>query len=210
MEYWDKRFSSEGRIWGDDPSKSAYHALKLFKRHDIKTILVPGSGYGRNSKLFSISNYEVAGIEISKTAFDIAKNFDRKSMFIRGSILDIPFSNKLYDAIYCFNVLHLLIEEDRLKFLKKCFNLLNYGGYVYFTVFSEKEKSFGSGKEIENNTFESKPGRPVHYFTRNDLKNLFSDYFIIKEGSFKEKENHGVLGEHVHNLRYIFAQKEKK
>ena len=172
MEYWEKRFSDEGKIWGDTPSKSAYHALKLFKKLDIKTILIPGSGYGRNSRLFSDCKFDITGIEISNIALDIAENFDRNTKFIRGSILEIPFSNKKYDAIYCFNVLHLLIKEDRSRFLRKCFNFLNYDGYIYFTVFSEKEKSFGKGKEIERNTFESKPGRPVHYFTLNEKQSL--------------------------------------
>jgi len=52
-EYWDKRFRSEGKIWGDQPSQSALIALKYFETRNIKSILVPGSGYGRNTKLFS-------------------------------------------------------------------------------------------------------------------------------------------------------------
>ena len=124
--------------------------------------------------------------------------------------MDLSVSNKNYDAIYCFNVLHLFLKEDRLKFLNKCLELLSNEGYVYFTVFSEKERSFGKGKQIENNTYESKPGRLVHYFTQNDLMNQFSEYLVIKEGIFKEKENHGIIGKHVHILRYIFAKKKKK
>ncbi len=64
-EYWDKRFKEEGKIWGESPSKSAYYALGLFRGHDIKSILVPGSGYGRNTKLFSSLGFKVVGIEIS-------------------------------------------------------------------------------------------------------------------------------------------------
>jgi SAM-dependent methyltransferase len=100
MEYWDKRFSDEGKIWGEKPSKSAYYAIKLFEKFDIKTILIPGSGYGRNSKLFSNANFEVTGIEISKIALGLARNFDTKTQFYEGSVLNMPFSNDIYDAIY--------------------------------------------------------------------------------------------------------------
>ncbi len=207
MEYWEKRFLDEGKIWGVKPSKSAYLAIKLFKKYNVKKILVPGAGYGRNTKLLSDSEFEVTGIEISKTAIDLAKSFDSNSRFFEGSILNMPFSNEVYDAIYCFNVLHLFLREDRFNFIIKCFDQLKFGGYVFFTVFSEKELSFGKGKKLEHNTFESKPGRPTHYFTQNDLYEHFADYIIIKNGIIKEEENHGNLGKHCHILRYIFAKK---
>ena len=210
MEYWDKRFSDEGKIWGDIPSKSAYYAIKLFKKNEIRTILIPGSGYGRNSKLFSNAQFEVTGIEISRIALELAKHFDTKTRFYEGSVLNMPFSDDIYDAIYCFNVLHLFTRQDRFNFLKKCFNQLKVGGYIFFTVFSEKENSFGKGRQVEHNTFESKPERPTHYFTQNDLKEHFTDYITIENGIIKDRENHGNLGKHTHILRYIFGKKDYK
>ncbi|WP_160644445.1 hypothetical protein [Chengkuizengella marina] len=50
----------------DQPSKTAEIAKELFKRYEVKKILIPGGGYGRNSKLFSTSVFEVDAIEISK------------------------------------------------------------------------------------------------------------------------------------------------
>ena len=75
-------------------------------------------------------------------------------------------------------------------------------------MFSEKEKTYGKGKKIEENTFESKPNRPTHYFTKEDLIEHFKDFLIIQTGVMEDKENHGEIGEHVHVLRYIFAQKK--
>ena len=207
MEYWDKRFLSEGKIWGDSPSKSAKIALKLFKKYKISSILVPGAGYGRNTKLFSDNGFNVVGIEISKIAFDIALHFDSKTTFINGSFLELPLLDKTYDAIYCFNLLHLFNEVNRREIIKKCKNVLQSPGYIYVTVFSEKETTFGKGKEIEPNTYESKPGRPTHYFTEKDIKELFNEFTIIKTGILREKENHGELGAHTHLLRYIFVKR---
>ncbi|MHA1534628.1 MAG: class I SAM-dependent methyltransferase, partial [Promethearchaeota archaeon] len=76
-------------------------------------------------------------------------------------------------------------------------------------VFSDTESSFGKGTQIEQNTFESKPWRPVHYFTEFDLREHFKDYSVIKTGIIEETEDHGELGPHTHILRYIFAKKEK-
>ena len=52
-DYWNQRFSNEGKIWGQKPSNTAKYALKLFKKYDIKKVFIPGAGYGRNSKFFS-------------------------------------------------------------------------------------------------------------------------------------------------------------
>ena len=209
MEYWEKRFSDGGKIWGTKPSKTAIYALELFKKHELLTILVPGAGYGRNTKLFTNANLNVVGIEISESAINIARSFNPETQFFQGSVLDIPFDDKKYDAIYSCNVLHLLLQDDRTLFLKKCYNQLRSGGYVFFVVFSDKEGSFGLGKRVEENTYESKPWRPTHYFTEIDLREHFKEYVIIETGIIEDHENHGELGPHSHILRYIFAKKKK-
>ena len=168
MEYWEKRFLDGGKIWGDKPSKATIYALELFKKYDLNRILVPGAGYGRNTKLFTDANLKVVGIEVSESAISIAKNFNPKTQFFQGSVLDMPFDDERYDGIYCCNVLHLFLKDDRISFLKKCYEQLTAKGFVFFVVFSDKERSFGKGKRIEENTYESKPWRPTHYFTEID------------------------------------------
>ena len=204
QEYWEGRYLGEGKIWGEAPSKSADAALQLFRTNRVKTVLVPGSGYGRNTKLFSNAGLDVTGIEISETAFKMAGQFDPRSKFYQGSVLDMSFDDRRYDAIYCFNVLHLFRQLERELLLDRCFNRMNKKGLAYFTVFSEKEPSFGQGAETEPNTFESKPGRPVHYFTEPDLRQQFHRFEIIETGIIEDPENHGGQA-HVHLLRYIFA-----
>jgi SAM-dependent methyltransferase len=206
-DYWNKRFSEGGKIWGTEPSKTAYYALDLLKNLEVESVVVPGAGYGRNTKLFSESGLKVVGIEISDYAIKEARNFDPKSKFYKLSALEIDSIGKKFDAIYCFNVLHLFREKERYLFIEKCAGVLNDCGFAFFVVFSDKEKSFGEGKEVEKNTFESKPGRPVHYFTREDLLAHFDRYNVIEIGEMEDKENHGEIGEHVHSLRYIFYGK---
>lgn len=204
-EYWEGRFVAEGKIWGDSPSLSAHSALKFFLENHVKSVLVPGSGYGRNTKLFSSAGLDVVGVEISETAYQMAKQFDPRSKFYRGTVLDISFDNRKYDAIYCFNVLHLFRQTGREMFLLECIRKLKDEGLAYFTVFSDKEESFGRGTETEVNTFESKPGRPVHYFTEVDLRNHFDGFEVMDIGNIKDPENHGGHA-HVHILRYIVVR----
>jgi 2-polyprenyl-3-methyl-5-hydroxy-6-metoxy-1,4-benzoquinol methylase len=205
--YWTNRFRNENKIWGDNPSKSAYHAIELFQTFKINKILVPGSGYGRHTKLFSSSGYDVTGIEISSEACSIAKKNDPNTKILNSSVLDIGFKNETFDAIYCFNVLHLFREKERKKFIYKCYQELKINGICFFVVFSEEEESYGKGKEIEKNTFESKPGRPVHYFSKHDLQQHFKKFEVIEEGIIDDPEEHGDIGRHTHRLRYMICEK---
>jgi SAM-dependent methyltransferase len=206
-DYWNQRFSEGGKIWGIEPSKTAYYALELFENLDVESIIVPGAGYGRNTKLFSEAGFTVVGLEISDHAIKEASNFDPKSKFYNISALEMDSIGKKFDAIYCFNLLHLFREKERFLFIEKCVSVLNDYGFTFFVVFSDKEKSFGKGEEVEKNTFESKPGRIVHYFSREDLLKHFDKYDVMEIGEMEEKENHGEAGEHVHLLRYVFCSK---
>ena len=202
QDYWDKRYQAEGKVWGEAPSRTAQYALKLFRQAGVKRVLVPGSGYGRNTKLFSSSGFYVTGIEVSRVAFDLARKFDPRSEFFNTSALDMSFFDNEYDAIYCFNVLHLFREKDRLRLISQCKKHLNKKGMMFFTVFSEKEPSYGEGAEIEKDTFESRPGRPAHYFSEEDLKAHFAKFTLIETGLMEDPEEHGGKP-HVHVLRYI-------
>ncbi len=206
-EYWNKRFSEGAEIWGVKPSKTAHYALKLFKSLNVRSVIVPGSGYGRNTKLFGEAGFKVVGVEISDNAVKRARKFDTKSKFYRRTALEIDSLVEKFDAIYCFNMLHLFKEKERLLFIDKCNEILNDHGFTFFVMFSDKEESFGKGKKIEKNTFESKPGRIAHYFTREDLLAHFKNFDVIEIGKMTDEENHGEVGKHIHRLRYVFCSK---
>ncbi len=80
--YWETRFTKEGKIWGDSPSRTAIHALELFQKYGVEKILVPGAGYGRNTKLFSSAGFNVVGVEVSEIALDLARQYDPRTTFL--------------------------------------------------------------------------------------------------------------------------------
>lgn len=207
-EYWDERYRAEGKIWGETPSQTAVYALELFKKENVIKMLVPGSGYGRNTRLFSSSGFKVTGVELSETACKMAHQFDPATRIFNDSVLDISYLGTKYDAIYCFNVLHVFREYDRALFFNQCISRIKKGGVMFFTVFSENDPSYGTGKEIEKNTFESRPGRAAHYFSEDDLKAQFKKTEILETGLMEDPEDHGE-GPHTHLLRYIYARKIK-
>lgn len=207
VNYWNKQFSDDSHIWGDQPSIATEIALSLFKKNIIKKLLIPGVGYGRNSKPFTASGFSVTGVEISPTACDLAKKYDPLLNLIEGSIFDVKLSTGEYDAIFCFDVLHLFLEEDRTRFIKKCAEKISPNGFMFFTALSEKDEYFGTGNVVESNTFEVKQNKLIHFFTQSDLAESFNKFIKICEGEFTDTVNHKTHGQKNYQVRYIYVQK---
>ena len=210
MSYWDLRFQREGRIWGDEPSRTVIYATDIFREHSIDGVLVGGSGYGRNAEALAQSGLSVSGLELSNVAYQMAvQSCKQKRLSITyslGDLLNMPYKDNVFGGIYCFNALHLFLENDRMRLVGETFRVLKPSGLALFTVFSEKDPSFGIGEEVEPNTYESKKGRPSHYFTEHDLNSNFSTFKILFHKAIYEEENHDP-GPHAHLLRLILAQK---
>lgn len=207
ISYWNKQFSDDGLIWGDQPSIATEIALSLFKDDKVKKLLIPGVGYGRNSKPFTSKGFTVTGIEISPTACKLAKKYDPLLNLVEGSIFDVELSTEKYDAIFCFDVLHLFLKEERTKFIKKCEKKLNPNGFMFFTVLSENDDYFGTGNEVETNTFKVKQNKLIHFFTQADLAESFKDFIKIQEGEFTDTVDHTSHGQKSYKVRYIYVRK---
>ncbi len=208
-DFWEKRYRSEGKIWGDTPSVTARYACRHFLARGVKSVLIPGMGYGRNARVFREAGMAVSGIEISREAVSILRKDFPEIRCQEGSVLDVPFGGP-YDAIYCFNVVHFFRLNERRAFLEKCLAALPECGLAFFTGLSEKDPQYGRGAEIEPGTFESKPGRPVHFFTAEDVRACFNGFNVLESGLVEDEEDHGEEGPHVHALRYILAEKPGK
>ncbi len=179
-DFWNAQFSNHRYIWGESPSKSAEIALSRFGQYQVNKILVPGSGYGRNTKLFSTAGFDVTGIEIAEEACRLAQEYDPATKLYHGSFLDDNLVQGQYQGIYCFNVLQLFLKTDRIRFVHKSAQLLSPKGLMFFTGISDQDASFGQGEEVEEYTFAVKPDKVLHYFTLDDLKFIIKIKFIIK------------------------------
>lgn len=51
-EFWEEAFKEKQEMWGFEPSASTLLANDLFMEQDVKNILIPGIGYGRNAQIF--------------------------------------------------------------------------------------------------------------------------------------------------------------
>ena len=204
-QHWSNRYTEKKHIWGKEPSGVARDALELFQKHGLENLPLAACGYGRNSKLFAEGGMDVTGVDASDVGIEMAREFDPKSEYVCASVLDMPFDGP-FDAVFSINALHLFPKDERAKFIAECMKRLRKGGLGYFAVFSEQEFSYGNGPKLEENTFESLPGRPAHYYTEEDLRGEFDAYEIVDTGLIEDMDQHADVS-HRHMLRYIVARR---
>ncbi|HEY4786211.1 MAG TPA: class I SAM-dependent methyltransferase [Bacteroidales bacterium] len=180
IEYWESRFTIEGAMWKFEPADSAIVAMDLFKSYTINNILIPGFGYGRNAKLFLDNGFKVTGIEISKSAIELARRNGLDCIIHHGSVTSMPYDNQKYDGIYCYALIHLLNQRERRNFLKSCYDQLNQKGLMIFVVATKKLNMYGTGKYLSKDRYEISKGLRVYFYDDNSVKNEFINYGLIK------------------------------
>ena len=87
-DFWESNFIEKQTMWGFEPADSAIMVKDFFVENKITDILIPGIGYGRNAKIFLENEMNVTGIEISKTAIELARIQNRLDIPIRHGSVD--------------------------------------------------------------------------------------------------------------------------
>ncbi len=194
-EFWEESFIEKQTMWGFEPSNSAIITKDFFIEKKIKDVLIPGIGYGRNAKIFLDNGINVTGIEISKTAIELAKTQHKLDIPIyHGSVTDMPFDNKLYDGIFSYALIHLLNQRERSKFIKDCYHQLKPNGYMVFSTIAKNDPMYGNGKLLSKDRFEMPHEVKLFFYEPDSIKREFgnyglADFFEIDE-PIKFMENH--------------------
>ena len=174
-EFWEKAFVEKQEMWGFEPSHSAVLAKDFFVAHSVRNVLIPGFGYGRNAQIFKDNGIAVAGIEISKTAIELArKHFGEGMMIYHGSVTEMPFDNNHYDGIFCYALIHLLDDHERAKLIRDCYDQLTENGYMIFTVISKQAPTYGQGKYISKDRYEIFDGVKMFFYDRESITAEFN------------------------------------
>lgn len=122
-----------------------------------------------------LHGFNVTGIEISKTAIDLAEKTNGLDIKIHnGSASEMPFDTKTYDGIFCYALIHLLNQKERKKFLKDCFHQLKPYGHMIFTDISKKASVYGNGKQLSKDRFKIMNGLDVFFYDFESAEKYFN------------------------------------
>ncbi|MDR0421574.1 MAG: class I SAM-dependent methyltransferase [Proteiniphilum sp.] len=175
-EFWEASYVEKQTMWGFEPSASAVAARDFFRRERIGDILIPGIGYGRNARVFLDVGIHVSGIEISKTAIDLAKIHHGDIPICHGSVSDMPFDGTFYGGIYCHALIHLLNGRERKKFIRDCYAQLRPGGWMIFSTISKNDSMYGKGKRLSKDRFLMTSGAKLFFYDAESVGREFGAY----------------------------------
>ena len=181
---------------------------ECIKKYSVKPCeaLDIGAGEGRNSIFLSRLGFKVTAIEPSfvgaKKINDLSRKNGDSIKVINSDFLSA--SSKLSDL--GFVVALTSLEHMKYRYLCKTINrikkAMRKGGYIYIIAFTEEDPGFfhDTNNASECSLFIK------HYFKKDELRNLFSDFEILEYAEYKKIDTtHGP--EHYHGKAKLFARK---
>ncbi|MFH1470530.1 MAG: class I SAM-dependent methyltransferase [Candidatus Micrarchaeota archaeon] len=195
IKKWDKEYSEKGSLWHGP-------AHLDFDLPENSRVLELGCGNGKTLSGILRTNCKVTAIDSSPKAVELCKEMAERlgrndAEILVADVCDLPFPESSFDIVLSFHILEHLLSEDRAKAVFEIKRVLVPGGKVFVRVFSVGDMRFGKGKEIEKNTFQRGNKLAYHYFTEQELGNLFSN--------FKKKESKTIFRE-VHYEKKTFKR----
>lgn len=173
-EFWEEAFKDKHEMWGLTPAKSTVLTKDFFVENGVKSVLIPGIGYGRNAQIFRENGMTVTGIEISQTAISLSqKHFGKDLKIYHGSVTEMPFDDILYDGIYCYGLIYLLNIEERKNLIQQCYNQLAANGCMVFTAITKEAPIYEQGTCISKDTFEMFGGVQIFFYDRVTIEEDF-------------------------------------
>jgi SAM-dependent methyltransferase len=200
MEGWEEVYRREGRVF--EETHSAMSGLMvLFREKGVTRVLDLGSGSGRHTLLLAENRFEVYGIDISSTGVEITRQTlmekKLKADVKVGNIYEkLPYLDGFFDAIISVQTLHHNTTDKIRKLIGEMERILSSGGYIFVTVPSKMNQA-DKFKLIEKGTYMPLDGRekglPHHFFTREEIVKLFSN-FEIEEIHIDQMEHYAFRG----------------
>lgn len=141
-------------------------------------ILDVGCGNGKLFVPLKRAGFNVIGLDLSRNALlSIAS-----SGIVQGDARHLPFMDDTFDAVVCHDVLQHLLGAERQDTICEMRRALKPGGILFLEVFGREDMRYG-GTMVEPHTFRRQSGIIYHYFTEDELKEVLSDFTLLKVDS---------------------------
>ena len=169
-EIWEAAYRNQGRIWAGNA-----RAPSLFLG---SRVLELGCGNGQAFSGLVSAGYDVLALDFSREAVRIAIVAGGRCAAGRGILADarrIPLASASIDAVVAWHIIGHMLESDRRIIAKEIARILRPEGTVFFREFSREDfRFFDRPGSPEPGTVLRKNGIRTHYFTEQEVGNLFS------------------------------------
>lgn len=169
---WDEDYRARGALYGGAP-----RPVPAFP--DGARVLELGCGDGKTLTALCGKHRTVVAVDYSPRAALLAraKRYPAPGPeIIVSDALHLPCRDRSFDAISACHVLGHSTAAGRKIMANEILRLLCPGGLVWFSDFSVRDFRYGTGQETEPGTFVRGTGIATHYFSWDDVQDLFSGF----------------------------------
>jgi len=186
-KYWYPR--KEGTIEPEMPKLA-----ELLAQNHASRLLDLGCGAGRHAIYFAHRGFQVYGFDKSAAAVKQAMQaLERENLHADLKVWDmiklLPYEDSSFDAIIATRAIHHTYTKNIKKIAKEISRVLRTGGYLFLQVPAyqrqdrREKREDRTFTEVELRTYIASEGEekgiPHHDFTRQELKQLFSNYTTL-------------------------------
>ena len=135
------------------------------------SVLDVGCAGGRDSKIFVDNGFDLTGVDISEVFLKEASKKIPEGKFLKADVLELPFPDEFFDAVWANAILLHVSKDDIPKALQSVRRVLKREGKLHIRV-----KEGEGSKEIEEtlkNAGEVK--RPFTLFQKEELERFVQD-----------------------------------
>jgi 2-polyprenyl-3-methyl-5-hydroxy-6-metoxy-1,4-benzoquinol methylase len=214
--YWEKRYTIDGRLWGDGPSELARLAVARL-RPAVATgrsaeapaldVIDVGCGYGRDSRYLAAElGCRLLGLDPSPAAVAAARRARRSGLDVEYAVGDVAALAEdaaqagRFDVAFSANVYHLLSPGGRRDFAAALATLVRPGGLLYLSTLSPRDpQHYAVGTPVRGEERSWVDRVYLHFCTAAELTAAFSAFTVLDldERSYDEHNANGVVHRHT-------------
>lgn len=193
MSGWNDVYAT--RAWGRYPPEDLvrFMARKFshLDRPGDTRVLEVGCGAGANIWFLAREGYQVAGIDGSEKAVDLARKrleeecvpgIAERADLRQGNFATLPWTHETFDAVVDIEAIYANTMATIRATITEVHRVLKPRGYFFGKMFSTQTSGHQTGEEIELNTsLNPTVGGCAgfglsHFFTEGELRELFSEF----------------------------------
>jgi MPBQ/MSBQ methyltransferase len=172
VEAWDRDYAVRGRLFGGSPPR-----LPDFPAGALALEL--GCGNGKSLQAMETMGWSIVAADYSPSALLMCRERYRPVpavQLVRADARNLPLRDNTFDVSFATHIAGHLLARERLLLAKEIARVTRPGGTLCFRDFGTGDFRSGTGMMIEDQTFRRGPGLVTHYFTVDEVCDLFSGF----------------------------------
>ena len=169
-ESWERQYQISGNIWAG--------IVDLPKLPAGTRVLEAGCGNGKTLLAMQGKGLDIFAFDFSRTAAALAKKNLTARMsgeVLVGDASRLMFAAETFDVIFARHIIGHSLKETRDAIVAEFNRVLKTGGVLYFTEFEAADMKACGDIVSEPRTYMKKNGIMTHFFTEDEVRELFCD-----------------------------------